>query len=165
MTINLSTLRPKRGSVKSKKRVGRGNGSGLGTYAGRGMNGQGARKGKKFRAMFEGGQTSFIQKLPKLKGFKNPSHIEYTAINLSDLEDNFTEKEEVNPKTLEEKGLIRTITTPYKILGSGELKKKLKIIANQISKPAQEKLDTLKADVTIVKYTKKTGKDLKELKK
>jgi large subunit ribosomal protein L15 len=152
MSLILSTLKPKKGSVKSTKRLGRGNGSGLGTYSGRGLKGQKARKGKKLGAWFEGGQTSFLQRTPKLKGFTNPNHIEYQAINVSDLEDKFQNNEEVSKKSLYERKMIDKVSTPYKILGTGELSKSLVVKTYKISKIAKEKIEKVNGTVELVSY-------------
>ena len=83
--MNLQTLKSKKGARHRRKRVGRGNGSGMGTFSTRGMNGQNARSGGNRRPGFEGGQTPFIKRMPKLKGFKNPNYIDYQVINVKDL--------------------------------------------------------------------------------
>ena len=83
--MNLQELKPNKGAIKAKRRVGRGNGSGLGTYSGRGMNGQNCRTGGGVRAGFEGGQTPLILRIPKLKGFKSPNKKTYQVINLTKL--------------------------------------------------------------------------------
>jgi len=163
MSLTLSQLKPRKGSTKSKKRVGRGNGSGLGTYSGRGQNGQGSRKGKKFKAWFEGGQTSFLQRMPKLRGFKNPNYIEYFAINLTLLEETFNNNAEVNPETLKEKNILKNVHTPYRILGDGDISKKLIIKTNGISISAKEKIEKAGGKVEVIKFRKsiKNKKNLK----
>jgi large subunit ribosomal protein L15 len=126
---------------KNTKRVGRGTGCGHGTYSCRGGKGQTARAGGNRRPGFEGGQMSFIQKLPKLKGFTNPKKITYKAINVEDL-NIFADSDKVNFKTLFEKKLITKKDTAIKLLGNGTLsRKKLEIKVNKISKAAKEKLE------------------------
>ena len=82
----LNSIKPIKGAKKSKRRVGRGNASGHGTYSGRGCKGQGQRKSGNVRPGFEGGQTPLIMRLPKLKGFKNPNKIDFQIVNVKDLE-------------------------------------------------------------------------------
>ncbi len=137
--MNLTELKSNKGARHRKKRLGRGNGSGKGTYSGKGMNGQKARSGGNVRPGFEGGQTPFIQKMPKYRGFKNPNRTEYQIINVKDLE-KFEEGATVNAETLKEKGLIAKKNLPVKILGDGELTKKLTVNADKISKSAEEKI-------------------------
>ena len=93
--------------LKQAKRVGRGYGSKRGGKSGRGQKGQKSRTGFSIQSQFEGGQTSFIQKVPKLKGFKNPSRISFQVINLSDLDRNFDDGAEVTLASLAETNLIR----------------------------------------------------------
>jgi len=155
MTLTLSQLKPDKGSTKPSKRVGRGNSSGMGTYSGRGQKGQRSRKGKKLKSWFEGGQTSFLQRLPKLKGFTSRNGVNYLSINLDVLEENFNDKDEVNRSTLFNKKLINKLNTPYKILGSGDISKSLNVTAHGISKSAKEKIEKAKGKVTLIQYKKK----------
>lgn len=126
-------------AVKVKRRVGRGNGSGAGTYCGRGCKGQGQRKSGNVRPGFEGGQTPLISRLPKLKGFKNPNRSEFQVVNVKDL-DRFKDGEEVNVLTLLEKKLIRKKGEPVKILGNGKLVRKLTVKVQKISATAKNKI-------------------------
>lgn len=135
----LNNIKPKEGSLKSKKRVGRGNGSGSGTYSGRGNKGQGQRKSGNVRPGFEGGQTPLISRLPKLKGFKNPNKKIYQVVNVSQLEV-FKDGDEVNPITLAEKNLVRRKKMPIKILGNGKITKKLTVKISKVSASAKEKI-------------------------
>ncbi len=135
----LHSIKIKSGATKSKKRVGRGNSSGSGTYCGRGCKGQGQRKSANTRPGFEGGQTPLIMRLPKLKGFKNPNRINFQVVNVKDLEC-FKDGDEVNMLTLLEKKLIRRKRDPVKILGHGKLTKKLVIKAHKISASAKDKV-------------------------
>lgn len=137
--LNLSS----KSGRKAKKRVGRGNGSGLGTYSCRGMKGQSARSGGKRRPGFEGGQTPYLRKMPKLKGFKNPNHVEYQVVNTGQLEV-FKEGSTVTKKDLLEKNLISKKNHPVKLLtGKGELKKKLKIEVDKASASAQKLVEVI----------------------
>lgn len=148
--MDLQNLKSNKGATKRRKRVGRGNGSGLGTYSGRGMNGQNARSGGKRRPGFEGGRTSFIKKMPKFRGFKNPNSQSFQVVNVKHLEV-FEENSTVDAKSLFEKGLISKLKQPVKILGEGELTKKLTVKANKISKSAEEKIKKAKGNVETLK--------------
>jgi len=135
----LNSIKPKKGSVKSVKRLGRGNASGHGTFCGRGCKGQGQRKSGNVRPGFEGGQTPLIMRLPKLRGFKNPNRTESQVLNVSDLE-SFKDGDEVNAAALIEKKLVRNKTLPVKLLGGGKLTKKLTVKMNMISSSAKNKI-------------------------
>lgn len=148
--MDLQNLKSNKGATKRRKRVGRGNGSGLGTYSGRGMNGQNARSGGPTRPGFEGGRTPFIQKMPKLRGFKNPNSKTFQHVNVKQLEI-FDDNSTVDAKTLFEKGLISKLKQPVKILGDGELTKKLTVKVNKVSKSAEEKIKKAKGSVEITK--------------
>ena len=137
--MRLDNIKPKSGATKSKKRLGRGNGSGHGTFSGRGCKGQGQRKSGNVRPGFEGGQTPLIRRMPKLKGFNNPTKVTYQAINLGAL-NVFDDGAEVNVITLAEKGLITRKNLPVKILGDGKLEKKLTVKVHKVSASAKEKI-------------------------
>ena len=128
---------------QSKKRVGRGIGSGLGKTSGRGQKGQKARSGGGTRPGFEGGQTPLFRRIPKF-GFKNINYKEFTPINLDDLEKNFKNGDKVNKETLFKAGLIKKSTKLVKILGRGKLTKMLIVNVDAIS--ASAKLAIEKAD-------------------
>lgn len=138
--MDLLKLRSKKGARHSKKRVGRGNGSGHGTYSSRGMKGQNQRSGGTRRPGFEGGQTPLIRKLPKLRGFKSISGIIYSVVNLKDL-NVFDDGAKVTKESLLEKGIIRNKRRPVKILGDGELTKKITIIADAAANTAKAKIE------------------------
>ena len=133
-------LKPAPGSRKSRRRVGRGNGSGRGTYSGRGMKGQKSRSGGGVRPGFEGGQLALIKRLPHKRGFKNLFRIEYEPINLVRLND-FASGSEVTPETLRERGIIRSLRKPVAILAVGELTQPLTIRAHRFSQAAREKIE------------------------
>ena len=135
----LNSIKAKAGATKSKKRVGRGNSSGSGTYCGRGCKGQGQRKSGNLRPGFEGGQTPLIMRLPKLKGFKNPNKIKFQVVNVKDLE-LFNDGDEVNILTLLEKKLVRRKGEPVKLLGQGKLAKKLTVKVHKMSAMAKDKV-------------------------
>ncbi len=133
-------LRPPRGARKRRKRVGRGNASGHGTYAGRGMKGQQARAGSGPRPGFEGGQTPLIRRLPRRRGFHNPFRVDYTPVNLSDLA-RFSANSEVTPETLREAGVVRSLRRPVKVLAGGELSAALTVRAHRVSAAARAKIE------------------------
>ena len=140
MAIKIEDLTPTPGSMKKRRRVGRGPGSGMGKTSTRGYNGQGSRSGRgKTRPGFEGGQTPIFMRSPK-RGFKNVAKKEYAIVNLSDLDTRFQANEEVNPRTLLEKGVIHKVKDGIKILGEGQLSKALTVKANQYSGSAKEKI-------------------------
>lgn len=145
--MNLSTLQPAEGSKHSANfRVGRGHGSGNGKTAGKGHKGQKARSGSP-RPGFEGGQMPLYRRIPK-RGFKCINHKEIVAINVSVL-DRFEDGAEVSVDTLIEEGIVKNPRDGVKILGNGELTKKLTVKANAFSKTAVSKIEALggKAEV------------------
>ena len=127
-------------SNKKRKRVGRGDGSGHGTTSGRGTKGQLARSGGKTRVGFEGGQMPLQRRLPHLRGFKNNRKVMFNIINTGMLE-GFKEGSIVDYDSLMKKGLIMKKGNPLKVLGKGDLKKKLTVKANGFSKSAREKIE------------------------
>ena len=136
--MKLHTLKPAAGSKKAPKRVGRGTGSGLGRNAGKGEKGQNARSGGGVRPGFEGGQMPLYRRLPK-RGFTNIFAKEIVAINVDKL-NIFEDGTEVTPELLIEAGVIGKVKDGVKILGNGELTKKLTVKANKFSKSAEEKI-------------------------
>jgi large subunit ribosomal protein L15 len=133
-------LKPPPGAKHAKKRIGRGNAAGQGTYSGRGLKGQKSRSGNKPRRFFEGGQTRLFKKLPSRRGFRNPFRVEYQPVNLDDLE-KLDDGAEVTPELLKEKGFLRNLRKPVKVLASGELTKKLTVTAHRFSLAAKEKIE------------------------
>lgn len=140
------TLKPTPGSTKN--RIRRGRGQTHGNYSGRGMKGQGARSGGGVRPGFEGGQTPLSRRMPKLKGFLNPNKETYLALNLNQL-NAFEDGETVDVKTLKEKNVIKK-TGKIKLLGTGELKSKLKIVVDCASASAIKKAEKAGATVTLL---------------
>lgn len=124
--MKLHDLRPKV-ARKDRKRRGQGNGSGNGTFGGRGCKGQNARSGGGVRLGFEGGQTPLIQRMPKQRGFRSPNKIVAHPVNLAKLENTFADGDTVNMDALITKKIIRKNASKAKILGFGELTKKLTI--------------------------------------
>ena len=133
-------LRPPKGAKHARKRVGRGNASGHGTYSGRGLKGQKARAGRTPRLGFEGGQTRLIKRLPRRRGFTNLFRKEYSAVNLRDLE-RFPAGTEVTPELLRQSGILSTLRRPVKVLAMGELTRALSVRAHKFSMTAKEKIE------------------------
>src|SRR3989337_1970476 len=122
--MDLSNLKPPKGAKHSKKRVGRGHGTGQGVQAGRGHKGAKSRSGFKFKRGFEGGQMPLHRRIPK-RGFHNIFRVEYAVVNLDDLSKRFDAGTVVTPELLREQGLIHSTRQPIKVLARGELAKKL----------------------------------------
>ena len=145
--ISLANLKPAKGSVKNRKRVGRGPGSGFGKTAGRGMNGQKSRSGYSRKRGFEGGQMPLIRRIPK-RGFTNIFKTQYNVVNVGDIEKSGLD--ELNIEVLLEKRIIRDKRLKLKILGDGELGRKVKISAHKFSKTAIEKIEKSGGEVIIL---------------
>lgn len=146
--MKLHTLKPNEGSIKNRKRVGRGQGSGTGKTSGRGEKGQNARSGGGVRVGFEGGQTPLFRRLPK-RGFSNALFKkEYAIINLDEL-NKFEDGAEVSLEVLREMGIVKKSKDGLKVLGNGTLEKKSTVKANKFSASAKEQIEKLggKAEV------------------
>lgn len=139
--MQINDLFPAPGSRKSRKRVGRGNGSGHGSTAGRGDKGQNSRAGGGKGPGFEGGQNPMHMRLPKLPGFKNRNRVEYDVVNVSRLDALYVDGETVSPETLVEKGVIKSIAVPVKVLGDGDITKKLTVRIEKVSGSARTKIE------------------------
>jgi large subunit ribosomal protein L15 len=141
MSITLHNLHPNKGATKTKKRLGRGRGSGTGKTSGKGVKGQKARPGHHgARFAFEGGQMPMPRRIPK-RGFKNPNRIEAFPINVALLEKEFDAGATVDMATLRAKGIVPKLVNTIKILGEGELTKKLTIKAHRASETAKAKIE------------------------
>ena len=140
--MKLNDLRPENGSVKSKKRIGRGHGSGLGKTSGRGHKGAGQRSGNKKRPWFEGGQMPLARRVPR-RGFTNIFKEKFQIVNMSSLSNikDIKDIKEIDSSVLFEKGLIRSPLKPVKILGHGKFSIKAKIVASAFSKNAIQKIE------------------------
>ena len=139
----LSNLKYAEGSVKKRKRIGRGEGTGRGGTATKGMNGQKSRSGHKNRAWFEGGQMPLQRRVPK-RGFTNIFKVNYQAVNVAILQklvDSKKVKDTVNAEVLHQNGIIKKVDSPFKILGKGDLKAKLNVEAKYFSNSAKEKIE------------------------
>jgi len=137
--MDLSNLKPAEGSKHSKKRVGRGQGTGQGVQAGRGHKGAKSRSGFKFKRGFEGGQMPLHRRIPK-RGFYNEFRVEYAVVNLDTLAERFDAGTTVTPELLVERGLITNARRPVKVLARGDVAKALTIKAHKFSGKAAEKI-------------------------
>ncbi len=147
--MKLHSLKPTEGSRHTKKRVGRGIGSGNGKNAGRGENGQKSRAGYSKKIGFEGGQNPLYKRIPK-RGFKNVNEVTYDILNIEDL-NKLTGVTDITVDVLVENKLIKNSNKNIKILGKGELNIKLSSIeAHKVSKSAQEKLEKAGAKIVLV---------------
>ena len=148
----LSNLKYSEGSRKKRKRVGRGEGSGHGGQATRGMNGQRSRSGSKKRAWFEGGQMPLQRRIPKF-GFTNIFKETYQVVNLNALQRVYDAEQidkVLNIEELKNLGLISTTRKPVKILGKGELKAKINLEVNAISQSAKEKIESAGGSIKLI---------------
>ncbi|MCD6358870.1 MAG: 50S ribosomal protein L15 [Dehalococcoidia bacterium] len=150
-------IAPGSGAKHSRKRVGRGNASGHGTYSGRGLKGQKSRSGGGVRVGFEGGQLPLIKRLPYKRGFTNIFKVEYNIINVSQL-NVFPSGAEVTAKTLLEKGLLKSLRKPIKILGKGKLDRALRIRVNKLSVSARDKVEKAGGEIMEVSGAQKAAK-------
>ncbi len=139
--MQIHDLSPAPGSRKKPKRVGRGHGSGHGGRSGKGDKGQLSRAGGGKGPGFEGGQNPLHMRLPKLPGFKNRFRVEFAIINVSRLEEKFADGDMVDIDSLFAAGLIKSKKVPVKVLGDGELKKKLTVKVDKVSGSARTKIE------------------------
>ena len=141
-------LKAPHGATKNRKRLGRGNASGTGTYAGKGLKGQKARSGNDLRPGFEGGQMPLILRLGRKRGFTNRFRKEYSVVNLSTLEA-FEEGADVTLETLRQRGIVKK-DRPVKILGQGEITRKLNVTVHRVSAAAREKIQKAGGSVSVL---------------
>ena len=161
MDLNLSNLKPAQ-ARKDRKRVGRGLGSGKGRYSGRGIKGQKSRSGSnKMRPGFEGGQNPIYMRLGKQRGPYSkdampmgPHRTSTVPVNVAALEERFDAGAEVTPESLVEKGVLKNTRIDVKILGNGELKKKLAVTAHAVSATAREKIEAAGGSITLLREPK-----------
>jgi large subunit ribosomal protein L15 len=139
--MQLHDLAPAPGSTRARKRKGRGHGSGLGKTAGRGYNGQKSRAGGAKGNGFEGGQTPLARRLPKLPGFRNINRVEYIPVNVGRLEAIYADDEVVDSTSLAAKGVIKHTDDLVKVLGDGELSKRLIVRVDKVSGSAVAKIE------------------------
>ena len=146
--MRIHELHKPEGSTKAPKRIGRGQGTGQGTTAGRGMNGQNSRSGGGVRLGFEGGQMPLYRRLPK-RGFTNHWATEYAEVNVASL-NRFENDTVVDYDLLVQSGLVKQVKDGIKILGNGELEKKLTVKAEKFSKSAAEKIEKAGGKVEVI---------------
>jgi large subunit ribosomal protein L15 len=138
--LKLSELKPYKRSTKRRKLLGRGVGSGKGTFSGRGAKGQKARSGSSIPVGFEGGRMPLHRQMPKRRGFTS-RNVKASPFNLTQLDEAFKSGETVNPKILFNRGLIKSSTSPVKVLGAGEIKKALTFEKVLVSASAKAKIE------------------------
>lgn len=146
--MKLNEIRPARGAVRKRKRVGRGTGSGTGGTAGYGHKGEQARSGASKRKSFEGGQMKLTRRIPKF-GFTNLFRVEYQVVNVRLLDQRFQDGDQVDAATLLEHGLLHKKSWPIKVLGDGELSKKLTVSVHAVSASARTKIENAGGSVQI----------------
>ena len=139
--MKLHELRAPSGARKRRKRRGRGNSAGQGTYGGRGRKGQGARSGGGKGPYFEGGQLPLVRRLPYKRGFTNIWRVPFVPVNVGSLEKRFRAGDVVTPEALVEAGLAKSAKRPVKILGRGDISKSLVVQAHAFSASAREKIE------------------------
>lgn len=149
------TLSPIPKSKRARKRVGRGNSSGHGTYSGRGCKGQKSRTGNSVRPGFEGGQLPLIKRLPQKRGFVNIFRTEYSTVNIDKLSI-FESGSEVTPEKMVAAGLVKSRRHPIKILANGDISYPLVVKANKFSAAAKTKIETAGGKAEEVEYAAKT---------
>ncbi|QWK19901.1 MAG: 50S ribosomal protein L15 [Hydrogenobacter thermophilus] len=149
--MKLHQLAPNEGATKEKKRVGRGIGSGLGKTCGKGHKGQKTRSGdRNLPSWFEGGQTPLHKRIPK-RGFRSVNRVVYSVVNVKTLDKYFSEGQEITPDLLYEKGLVKK-GMPVKILGDGELSKRLSVKAHAFSSSAREKIEAAGGSCEVLRW-------------
>ncbi len=159
MSIGAQDLRPPQGATHSKKRVGRGVGSGQGTYAGKGLKGQKSRSGKtKPYDAFEGGQFPTSRKFHVLRGFNNKWRVEFQPVNVSALE-RFEAGATITPELLRQAGILKHLREPVKVLGQGDLSKKLTISAHRFSESAKAKIEAAGGTAVVITSETDEAKD------
>lgn len=151
--MSLNNLRPPKGATHPRKRVGRGPGSGHGKTASRGSKGAKSRSGFRFKRGFEGGQMPLHRRVPK-RGFHNPFRVAYAVVNLDTLVEVFDAGSEVTPDVLRERGLVRDATAPIKVLGRGDIAKKLTVRAHKFSGSAAEKIAAAGGATEVIERTR-----------
>jgi len=152
--VRQDTLSPIQGSRKTRKRVGRGNGSGHGTYSGRGCKGQKSRAGYKIRPGFEGGQLPLIKRLPRKRGFTNIFRVEYSTVSVEKL-NVFDSGSEVTPEKMVAAGLVKSLQQPIKVLADGDITCPLTVKANKFSAAAKDKIEAAGGKIEEVEYAGK----------
>ena len=135
---------------KNRKRIGRGDASGSGSFSGKGMKGQNSRSGGGVRPGFEGGQLPLIKRLPSLRGFTNIFKTQYHAVNLDTILKMYPNGGDVSPGTLVETGVLKDQKLPLKVLGRGEINVNLKVSAHKFTKSAKQKIETAGGTIQVI---------------
>ncbi|KAA1301630.1 MAG: 50S ribosomal protein L15 [SAR202 cluster bacterium] len=144
------TLSSAGSKTRKRKRIGRGDASGNGSYSGKGMKGQKSRSGGGVRPGFEGGQLPLIKRLPSLRGFTNIFKTQYHAVNLDTILKMYPNGGDVSPGTLVETGVLKDQKLPLKVLGRGEINVNLKVSAHKFTKSAKEKIETAGGTIQVI---------------
>ncbi len=139
-------LVPNKGARKPRKRVGRGDAAGQGSTAGRGMKGQKSRSGRSLRPGFEGGQLPLIKGLPMKRGFTNVFKTYYSLVKVETF-DNFDAAERITPEMLLQRGYLRNLKQPIKIVGDGEISKPVTVVAHKFTRSARQKIEAAQGTV------------------
>ncbi len=147
--MDLSNLHPPEGARRKRKRIGRGEGSGTGVTAGRGHKGAKSRSGFKRKRGFEGGQMPLHRRVPK-RGFHNPFRVEYAVVNLDTLSARFDDGTEVTPELLRDRRIVRRSRALIKVLGRGELSKRLTVKAHRFSAAASQAIAAAGGQVEVL---------------
>jgi len=154
--VRQNELSPPPGSKRGRKQVGRGDGSGHGTYCGRGSKGQKSRSGFSTKPGFEGGQLPLIRRLPRKRGFTNIFKKNYSLVNLDEL-NKFEAGSEVTPETLVAAGVVRSLRQPIKILARGDITYPLSVKANRFSAAAKAKIEAAGGTVEEIGHAAETS--------
>ena len=141
-------ITPPKGARRARKRLGRGDAAGGGSYAGRGLKGQKSRSGPGLRPGFEGGQMPLIKGLPMKRGFNNRYKTYYALVDLDTLEERFEANTQVTPELLHQLGIIRRTKLPVKVVGDGELQQPLTVAAHKFTASARAKIEAAGGTVT-----------------
>ncbi|KAA1282233.1 MAG: 50S ribosomal protein L15 [Chloroflexota bacterium] len=144
------TLSSAGSKTRKRKRIGRGDASGNGSYSGKGMKGQKSRSGGGVRPGFEGGQLPLIKRLPSLRGFTNIFKTQYHAVNLDTILKMYPNGGDVSPGTLVETGVLKDQKLPLKVLGRGEINVNLKVSAHKFTKSAKQKIETAGGTIQVI---------------
>ena len=153
MVLRINDLRPPAGAKRKRKRVGRGNASGKGTYSTRGLKGQRSRSGRDYNAVFEGGGMSMFRTLPRKKGFKNRFRVEAQAVNVVDLARRFEPGAVVDAEALVVAGLLKRADKRFKVLAGGEIDRALTVRVERISPAAVKKIEAAGGAVEVLNAT------------
>jgi len=148
MPLNQHTFSPK--NSRKKKRIGRGDSSGSGSFSGRGMKGQNSRSGGGVRPGFEGGQIALIKRLPSLRGFNNIFKVQYSVVNIDSLNEIFPNGGEVDLDILVEKGAFKNTNRPLKVLGRGEPSAAFNVKSHKCSASAKSKIEAAGGTVQVI---------------